>query len=166
MGIKNLTGESFCDTVPFRRCAFPRRVLLDRERSFLYHNKESRLRDSPPAAGRFCDIVPFRRCAFPRRVLLDREQISLSSNKRKSAAIRSALSHTSIDKILISYSILSRNRNLLMFPNTCLFYLCTRPEASPPASFFTSSTLTMLKSPSIECFKQLAATANSIVSCG
>ena len=95
----------------------------------------------------------------------DRGKISLSSNKRKSAAIRSALSHTSIDKILISYFIQSRNRNLLMFPNTCLFYLCTRPEASPPASFFTSSTLTMLKSPSMECFKQLAATANSIVSC-
>ena len=45
-------------------------------------------------------------------------------------------------------------------------YLCTRPEASPPASFLTSSTLTMLKSPSTECFKQLAATANSIVDCG
>lgn len=39
----------------------------------------------------------------------------------------------------------------------------TRPEPSPPANCNTSSILTMLKSPSIECFKQLAATENSII---
>lgn len=42
-------------------------------------------------------------------------------------------------------------------------YLWMRPEPSPPANFNTSSMLTMLKSPSIECFKQLAATENSII---
>ena len=41
-------------------------------------------------------------------------------------------------------------------------YRCTRPEPSPPASFVTSSTETMLKSPSTECFRQEAATANSM----
>lgn len=40
---------------------------------------------------------------------------------------------------------------------------CTLPEASPPASFETSSTVTMLKSPSMLCFRQLAATANSMI---
>ena len=30
-------------------------------------NKESRRRDSPPAAGRISDTVPFRRSAIPRR---------------------------------------------------------------------------------------------------
>ena len=42
-------------------------------------------------------------------------------------------------------------------------YLCTRPDPSPPANFVTSSTETMFMSPSMECFKQDAATANSMV---
>ena len=29
------------------------------------YKKESRLRDSPPAAGRFCDIFHIRRSAIP-----------------------------------------------------------------------------------------------------
>ena len=29
------------------------------------YKKESRLRDSPPAAGRVSDILPFRRSAIP-----------------------------------------------------------------------------------------------------
>ena len=41
-------------------------------------------------------------------------------------------------------------------------YLCTRPEPSPPASFSTSETLTRLKSPSTECLRADAATANSM----
>jgi len=45
-------------------------------------------------------------------------------------------------------------------------YRCTLPDASPPANFCTSSTDTWLKSPSIECFRQLAATANSTLSLG
>src|SRR6476659_7186449 len=40
-------------------------------------------------------------------------------------------------------------------------YLCTRPDPPPFNSAFTSSTVNRLKSPGIECFKQLAATANS-----
>ena len=40
---------------------------------------------------------------------------------------------------------------------------CTLPEASPPASLETSSTVTILKSPSMLCFRQLAATANSMI---
>ena len=32
--------------------------------NFLLNKKESRSRDSPPAAGRFSDIIPFRRSAF------------------------------------------------------------------------------------------------------
>lgn len=40
-------------------------------------------------------------------------------------------------------------------------YRCTLPEASPPFNFSTSANVTLLKSPIIECFKQLAATANS-----
>ena len=40
-----------------------------------------------------------------------------------------------------------------------IIYLCTRPDASPPISFSASATDTRLKSPLIECFKQLAATA-------
>ena len=39
-----------------------------------------------------------------------------------------------------------------------------RPEPSPPASFSTSETETMLKSPSMECFRAEAATANSMAS--
>ena len=46
-----------------------------------------------------------------------------------------------------------------------IFYLCTLPEPSPPASFSTSLTLTLLKSPSIECLRADAATANSIAPC-
>ena len=42
-------------------------------------------------------------------------------------------------------------------------YLCTRPDPSPPANFLTSSTETMFISPSMECFKQEAATANSMM---
>jgi hypothetical protein len=42
----------------------------------------------------------------------------------------------------------------------------TRPEASPFSSALTSSTLERVKSPGIECFRQLAATANSRASCG
>ena len=48
--------------------------------------------------------------------------------------------------------------------NLIFSYLCTRPDPSPPANFITSSIDTKLKSPSIECFKQEAATAISIVS--
>lgn len=48
-------------------------------------------------------------------------------------------------------------------PRYKLDYLCTRPDPSPPANFITSSIDTKLKSPSIECFKQDAATAISIV---
>lgn len=43
-------------------------------------------------------------------------------------------------------------------------YRCTRPEASPSASFCTSATVTQLKSPSTLCFNAEAATANSIIS--
>ena len=43
-----------------------------------------------------------------------------------------------------------------------LGYLCTLPDPSPPASFSTSETLTRLKSPSMECFRADAATANSM----
>ena len=43
-----------------------------------------------------------------------------------------------------------------------MFYRCTRPEPSPPASFSTSETVTRLKSPSMECFRAEAATANSM----
>ena len=43
-----------------------------------------------------------------------------------------------------------------------MFYRCTRPEPSPPASFSTSATVTRLKSPSMECFRAEAATANSM----
>ena len=41
-------------------------------------------------------------------------------------------------------------------------YLWTRPDASPPVSLSTSSMDTMLKSPSMECFRQEAATANRL----
>ena len=41
------------------------------------------------------------------------------------------------------------------------FYRCTLPDASPPIRFLASLTETRLKSPEIECFRQLAATANS-----
>src|SRR5690606_32526542 len=51
----------------------------------------------------------------------------------------------------------SRNRGARMVTG----YRCTRPEASPPISFSTSATPTRLKSPEIECLRQLAATANS-----
>ncbi len=40
-------------------------------------------------------------------------------------------------------------------------YLCTLPEPSPFMRFSTSDTDTLLKSPLIECLRQLAATANS-----
>ena len=40
-------------------------------------------------------------------------------------------------------------------------YLCTLPDPSPPMRAVTSFTETLLKSPPMECFKQLAATANS-----
>ncbi len=43
-------------------------------------------------------------------------------------------------------------------------YRCTRPDPPPFSSAFTSSTVNRLKSPGIECFKQLAATANSSAS--
>ena len=45
-----------------------------------------------------------------------------------------------------------------------LRYRCTRPEPPSFKSAFTSATFTRLKSPGIECFRQLAATANSSVS--
>ena len=71
--------------------------------------------------------------------------------------------------ILSKYIVVVNRRNKYMIVICCylklLVYLWTRPEPSPPANFNTSSMLTMLKSPSIECFKQLAATANSIVDC-
>ena len=44
-------------------------------------------------------------------------------------------------------------------------YLCTLPVPSPPMSLVTSETFTRLKSPMIECFRQLAATANSSADC-
>ncbi len=50
-----------------------------------------------------------------------------------------------------------------IIPNWFKSYLCTLPEASPPANFVTSSKLTILKSPSTACFKQEAATANSML---
>ena len=46
-----------------------------------------------------------------------------------------------------------------------VFYLCTLPVPSPPMSFVTSETFTRLKSPMTECFRQLAATANSSADC-
>ena len=45
-------------------------------------------------------------------------------------------------------------------------YRCTRPEAFPSASAFTSSMLTRLKSPSMLCFKQPEAVASSTAHCG
>ena len=45
------------------------------------------------------------------------------------------------------------------WPMACQSYLCTRPEALPAASAFTSATLIMLKSCSMECFRHDAATA-------
>ena len=45
------------------------------------------------------------------------------------------------------------------------FYLCTLPVPSPPMSLVTSETFTRLKSPMTECFRQLAATANSSADC-
>lgn len=51
---------------------------------------------------------------------------------------------------------------VLIIEISCItFYLWIRPEPSPPASFSTSATVTMLKSPSMECFSAEAATANS-----
>jgi len=50
-------------------------------------------------------------------------------------------------------------------PPGVLVYLCTRPEPEPPLRLMTSSMLTRLKSPMIECLRQLAATANSSASC-
>ena len=44
----------------------------------------------------------------------------------------------------------------------CRYQRCTRPEPSPPASFSTSATVMRLKSPSIECLRAEAATANSM----
>ena len=44
-------------------------------------------------------------------------------------------------------------------------YLCTLPVPSPPMSLVTSETFTRLKSPMTECFRQLAATANSSADC-
>ena len=44
-------------------------------------------------------------------------------------------------------------------------YRCTLPVPSPPMSFVTSETFTRLKSPMTECFRQLAATANSSADC-
>ena len=41
------------------------RFLFNR-RTFLSNKKESRERDSPPAAGRFGDIMPYRRSAILR----------------------------------------------------------------------------------------------------
>ena len=49
-----------------------------------------------------------------------------------------------------------------MLPRVEVFYRCTRPDPSPPASFSTSATVTRLKSPSMECFNAEAATANSM----
>ena len=46
-----------------------------------------------------------------------------------------------------------------MVPN--LRYRWMRPELSPLANFSTSATVTILKSPSMECFSAEAATANS-----
>ena len=43
-------------------------------------------------------------------------------------------------------------------------YLTTLPDPSPPIKARTSATLTRLKSPLIECLRQLAATANSSAS--
>lgn len=44
-------------------------------------------------------------------------------------------------------------------PHDC--YRCTRPEPPPLMSACTSSAEKRLKSPGMECFRQLAATANS-----
>lgn len=41
-------------------------------------------------------------------------------------------------------------------------HLCTRPEPLPPAKARTSFSDAILKSYSVACFRQLAATANSI----
>ena len=49
------------------------------------------------------------------------------------------------------------------FPQS--FHRCTLPVPSPPMSFVTSETFTRLKSPMTECFRQLAATANSSADC-
>ena len=41
--------------------------MLRHSRHNTFHDKkESRVRDSLPAAGRFCDIQPYRRSAIPR----------------------------------------------------------------------------------------------------
>jgi len=47
-------------------------------------------------------------------------------------------------------------------PKTLKNYRCTRPVPFPAASASTSETVTRLKSCSIECFRQDAATAKSI----
>ena len=44
-------------------------------------------------------------------------------------------------------------------------YRCTLPVPSPPMSLVTSERFTRLKSPMTECFRQLAATANSSADC-
>ena len=49
----------------------------------------------------------------------------------------------------------------IFFITRLLHQRCTRPEASPPARFSTSSADIRLKSPGMVCFKAEAATANS-----
>lgn len=65
---------------------------------------------------------------------------------------------------------LKGNSIIAIINNVCLFFLifiiqrCTLPFPPFFIKFSTSDTVTLLKSPSIECFRQLAATANSIAS--
>ena len=74
--------------------------------------------------------------------------------------------HADFSHFLRQYRAIRRYcLNLLQFYFLTVPYLCTRPEPLPPASERTSFSEDMLKSYSVACFKQEAATANSMIFC-
>ena len=111
-----------------------------------------------------CDLSPFHREGVRREALLRRPKV------------RNLPSSNPWQPLFKKKSRRGNSRGGKIFCRFC-FYMgrrwpyrlcqrCTLPLPSPPASASTSASETMLSSPSMLCFRQFAATANSIARCG
>ena len=84
---------------------------------------------------------------------------------RTTSNIRTCRGHTT-NGVRMRFAGCVENTFLRTLSYATKLYRCTRPVALPAARDSTSATVTWLKSCSMECLRQDAATAKSIAACG
>ena len=102
-------------------------------------------------------------------LVIELEHLVVMAFERHDAAslVRLVVEKINIRPLKLGQRRHQRQQPLVPFAVKAVYplYLCTLPVPSPPMSLVTSETFTRLKSPMTECFRQLAATANSSADC-